>query len=72
MPKPMTESVRWINRIRDIVKFNEVEIINGLNISNLKSISKINNKIKDWNEKVLNNNGNKKLKTTKLSEVYGL
>ena len=72
MPKPMIESVRWINRIRDIVKFNEVEIINGLNISNLKSISKINNKIKDWNEKVLNNNGNKKLKTTKLSEVYGL
>jgi len=72
MPKPITEGIRWINRIDDIMKFNEAKIINDLNISDLSSIKDIKSKIKEWKKNIdtYKNYENKKLKTTKLVGNY--
>ncbi len=72
MPKPITEGIRWINRIDDIMKFNEAKIINDLNISDLNSIKDIKSKIKEWKKNIdtYKNYENKKLKTTKLVGNY--
>ncbi len=72
MPKPITEGIRWINRIDDIMKFNEAKIINDLNISDLSNIKDIKSKIKEWKKNIdtWKNYENKKLKTTKLVGNY--
>ncbi len=72
MPKPITEGIRWTNRIDDIMKFNEAKIINDLNISDLNSIKDIKSKIKDWKKNIdtYKNYENKKFKTTKLVGNY--
>ncbi|WP_346898940.1 hypothetical protein, partial [Clostridium sp. UBA7503] len=72
MPKPMTEGIRKINYINDIVKFNGVKVINGLNISNLKRIKQLPEKIKNYNKSMeyWNKYTPQKHKATKLTLNY--
>ncbi len=72
MPKPMTEGIRKINYINDIVKFNGVKVINGLNISNLKRIKQLPEEIKNYNKRMeyWNKYTPQKHKATKLTLNY--